>query len=162
MSIGRFQAGIAALIRRSSDGHYLLLKRSEEKDYGPVAWECVTGRVDQGESFTSALHREVAEELGEQTRVRVDFIVGTTHFYRGGPSPDNELLGVIFACTLVSREPLHISNEHAQIRWVDAVEALKRLPPENWLHRAIRRTEIVQTLIPDALLDLYSHEGFEV
>lgn len=162
MSIGRFEAGIAALVRRPSDGQYLLLKRSREKDYGPGAWECVTGRVDQGESFTSAVHREVAEELGAQTRVRIDLIIGTTHFYRGEPSPDTELLGVLFACTLMSTEPLQLSNEHSRYRWVNAKEVQERFPPDNWLHRAVRRTETMRTLTSDALLECYRQEGFEL
>jgi 8-oxo-dGTP diphosphatase len=81
MSIGRFYAGIAAVIWSSQTGQYLLLRRSDEKDYGPGIWECVTGRVDQGEGFEDALHREVREELG--VSVQVEYILGTTHFYRG-------------------------------------------------------------------------------
>jgi len=162
VSVGRFQAGVAALIRRASDGQYLLLKRSEEKDYGPGTWECVTGRVDQGESLSAALHREVAEELGDETRVQVDWIIGTTHFYRGEPSLDTELLGVLFACTLTSTAPLRLSREHSASRWLSAEEALQEFPPGNWLHRAIRRAETLRALVPDALLDCFHQQGFEI
>ena len=162
MSIGRFQAGVAALIRRDSDGKYLLLKRSDEKDYGAGAWECVTGRVDQGESFTTALHREVSEELGTDTRVQLDLILGTTHFFRGEPSAANELLGVLYACTLVSSAPLRTSGEHSVFRWQSAAEALAQLPPDNWLHRAIRRAEKMRSLTPAELQDMYRQEGFEI
>jgi 8-oxo-dGTP diphosphatase len=162
VSIGRFQAGVAALIRRASDGKYLLLKRSAEKDYGAAAWECVTGRVDQGESFTTAVHREVSEELGEDTRVQLDLILGTTHFFRGAPSPANELLGVVYACTLRSTATLHTSSEHSEYRWLSAGEALEQFPPDGWLHRAIRRTETIGSLTSDALLGCYRQEGFEI
>ena len=64
MTIGRFYAGIAALIRSTETNQYLLLRRSEQKDYAPGAWECVTGRVDQGEGFDDALRREVAGRIG--------------------------------------------------------------------------------------------------
>ena len=162
MSIGRFQAGVAALIRRASDGRYLLLKRSEEKDYGPGEWECVTGRVDQGESYLSALHREVVEELGGGAHVQVDFMVSTTHFNRGEPSADTELLGVLFACTLTWAAPLRLSNEHSSFLWLSAKEVMERLPPDNWLYRAIRRTEAIRSLAPESLLACYRQEGFEV
>ncbi len=92
MPIGRFYAGIAALIWVPETKQYLLLRRSTQKDYAQGAWECVTGRVDQGESFEDALRREVREELGAE--VQLEYILGTTHFYRGDPIPENELVGV--------------------------------------------------------------------
>jgi 8-oxo-dGTP diphosphatase len=87
MTIGRFYAGIAALIWSPETKQYLLLCRSEQKDYARGAWECVTGRVDQGEGFEDALHREVHEELGVE--VQIEHILGTTHFYRGMGYPPN-------------------------------------------------------------------------
>jgi 8-oxo-dGTP diphosphatase len=57
MSIGRFIGGIGALIWSPKVKRYLLLRRSAQRDYGAGAWECVTGRVDQGEGFEQALHR---------------------------------------------------------------------------------------------------------
>ena len=76
--IGRFLAGIGALLRRASDGRYLFLRRSLSKDYAAGDWECVTGRVDQGEGFTEAVHREIYEEV--RLRARIEFIIGTTTF----------------------------------------------------------------------------------
>ena len=98
MPIGHFYAGIAAVIRSPETRQYLLLRRSEQKDYARGVWECVTGRVDQGEGFEDALRREVREELGVE--VQIDYILGTTHFYRGVPIPENELVGVIYLCSL--------------------------------------------------------------
>lgn len=90
-----FQAGIGALIWHPPTQTYLLLQRSATKDVGTGAWECVTGRLEQGEDFEAALHREVREELAAD--IQVDFIVGTSHFYRGAPVAENELLSVIYA-----------------------------------------------------------------
>jgi 8-oxo-dGTP diphosphatase len=121
MSIGRFFAGIAAVIYSPNSNQYLLLKRSEYKDYAPGAWECVTGRVDQGEGFEDALQREVREELG--VRVQVEHILGTTHFHRGAPIPENELVGVIYLCTLTEPASVQMSAEHSEYRWLSAHEA---------------------------------------
>ena len=55
MPIGRFLCGIAALIWDPATDQYLLLRRAESKDFGARSWECPTGRVDQGESFTAAV-----------------------------------------------------------------------------------------------------------
>ena len=102
MTIGRFYAGIAALIWSPGTRRYLLLRRSEQKDYAPGVWECVTGRVDQGEGFEDALRREVREELGVD--VQAEYILGTTHFYRGNPTPEKELVGVIYLCSWIKTQ----------------------------------------------------------
>ena len=64
MAIGRFYGGIAALVWSPETDRYLLLRRSAEKDYAAGVWECVTGRVDQGEGFEDALLREVTRRAG--------------------------------------------------------------------------------------------------
>ncbi|HIP70446.1 MAG TPA: NUDIX domain-containing protein, partial [Anaerolineae bacterium] len=88
MPVGRFLGGIAALIWDEATDRYLLLRRAAHKDVGAGHWECVTGRVDQGESYEDALHREVQEEIGIPAQIQ--FIIGTTHFYRGPARPENE------------------------------------------------------------------------
>jgi len=57
MTIGRFLGGVGALIWNEQDGCYLLLRRAGHRDFAAGAWECVTGRVDQGESFEQAVKR---------------------------------------------------------------------------------------------------------
>ena len=160
MTIGRFSAGVAALVWCPTDGKYLLLQRSESKDFGGGAWECVTGRVDQGEGFTQAVRREVREELGVE--VQIDLILGTMHFYRGPATPENELVGVQFCCSLADPALIRISAEHSVYRWVTAAEAEGLLPAGHWLRRAIRRAEAIRALSPSALLTFYAVEGFEV
>jgi 8-oxo-dGTP diphosphatase len=153
MSIGRFIAGIGALIRDADSGRYLILRRSAQKDYGADDWECVTGRVDQGESFTEALHREVMEEMGVE--VQIDFFLQTTHFYRGEEKPENELVGVLYRCSIQDPEAVKISWEHSELRWVTAGEAVVLLPKGHWLLALILQAETLQGMIPAELLDYY-------
>jgi 8-oxo-dGTP diphosphatase len=164
MSIGRFFGGIGALIRSSSDSKYLLLKRSSEKDFGSGAWECVTGRVDQGEGFEDAVHREVLEEVG--VRVRIEFIVGTTHFYRGAPVAENELIGIVYGCSLDDPQAIRISAEHSEHRWVTVQETAALLvdadPSTQWILRVIERAEALRRLSPPELMRFYSETGFEL
>ncbi len=161
--VGRFIAGIGALIWNPVNDTYLLLRRSDEKDFGSGNWECVTGRVDQGESFEQALHREVFEEIG--VRVNVEFIIGTSHFYRGEPTPENELLGVVYCCTLADVKPLQISAEHSECRWVTAVQAFKLLedanPAHGWLRQVINRAEVTQQRLDMELRSFHWFNGFE-
>jgi 8-oxo-dGTP pyrophosphatase MutT (NUDIX family) len=161
--IGRFIAGVGALIRDSDSGNYLFLRRSDAKDFGAGAWECVTGRVDQGESFEQALRREVREELNRE--VTIEFIIGTTHFYRGAPAPENELLGVIYHCSLLDGEDVVMSHEHQEIVWLSADEAHAQFAaaPENgWLLRALEWGVAMREQLPAGLRATFQARGFEI
>lgn len=162
--VGRFLGGIGALIFNPEDDTYLLLKRSSQKDFGAGNWECITGRVDQGEGFEEALYREVREEIGLD--VRVEFIIGTSHFYRGPAMPENELIGVIYACSTTTPEAVQLSAEHAECRWLSADEALALLDTtrasESWLHNVIRRAELIRQHLPSELQEIYRTEGFSI
>lgn len=164
MQTGRFMAGIAALIWSPATQKYLLLRRSDQKDYARGAWECVTGRVDQGEGFEDALHREVNEELGVE--VQIQHILGTTHFYRGDPIPENELVGVIYLCSVAEPDAIHIGTEHSEYRWLTADQAIELLPASDpttqWAKRVIQRAEAIRAKLPDELLDFQKKTGFEL
>ncbi len=160
MSIGRFYAMVGALVRRPSDGRYLVLRRSEGKDFAGGEWECVTGRVDQGESFTDAVHREVHEELAVE--VQIEFIVGTVHFYRGEATPENEMVGVQFCCSIENPDAIRQSWEHAEHRWITAQETENLFPAPHWLGKTVRRAEAIRELTSPKLLTIYREQGFEI
>jgi 8-oxo-dGTP diphosphatase len=150
MSIGRFYAMIGALIRDPDSGKYLILRRSAEKDVAAGAWECVTGRVDQGEGFPEALQREVYEEI--KVQIQPEFILRTAHFYRGEAIPENEMVGVMYCCTVDDLEAIQISWEHDEARWVTLEEARTLLSEDHWLVELIERAETMRTLMPEKLL----------
>ncbi len=163
--IGRFTAGIGAIIRDNGRERYLIVRRSETKDFAPGVWECVTGRVHQGEGFEAALFREIKEELG--IKVRPQFILGTTHFYRGEINPENELIGVVFYCETDGSHKIRLSVEHSEYRWVRPMEASALLskrsnPTENWLIRVIQRAELVRNLLSSEQLYVLGQEGFRL
>ena len=155
MNTARFQGGIAAIIRSSKDNRYLLLKRSPDKDFQPGIWECVTGRVEQGEGFEDALHREVLEEIG--VKPEIDFLVGTTHFYRGDSIPENELLGIVYCCSLAEPYEIRISNEHTTYKWCTPDEAMQFLEPygpdSKWIMKIISRCEELIRISPKNLIN---------
>jgi 8-oxo-dGTP diphosphatase len=153
MPIGRFIAGIAALVYDPASGKYLVLRRSRDKDFEAGTWDCVTGRVDQGEGFEQAVHREVYEELG--VAITVDFIAGTTHFFRGEQVPENELVGVLYCCTIEDPDAIQVSTEHDERRWITPQETQELFPADYWLNVLIRRTEIIRKLAPPELLAYY-------
>lgn len=147
--VGHFLGGIGAVIWDERSGKYLLLRRSAQKDFLSGDWECVTGRVDQGESYTQAARREVQEEIGAQAQI--EFIIGLTHFHRGAALPENELLGVIFGCTLPGEQVPVFGEEHSEMRWVSPDEANALLPPGHWLRPVLQRAERLRRELPPAL-----------
>ncbi|MBT6146470.1 MAG: NUDIX domain-containing protein [Gemmatimonadetes bacterium] len=148
---GRFLAGIAGLLRNHA-GQYLLLKRSADRDVGAGVWECVTGRVNQGEGFEEALHREVMEETG--LPVRIDLLIGLSHFYRGKPIADNELQGVVFGCSIDGDGTVRHGPEHTEYRWASAQSALELLtapdPGTRWFRQTIERADLLYSMLPAA------------
>jgi 8-oxo-dGTP diphosphatase len=162
--VGRFLAGIGAVIWSPTRGAYLLLRRSAQKDFAAGAWECVTGRVDQGEGFEDALRREVMEELG--LAVFVDFIIGTTHFYRGAALVENELLGVVYHCTLEGDPEIVIGIEHDAYRWVTPDEIAEMVsqdvPSEAWLVGVLQRADVLRAHLATEVLALHRAHGFEL
>jgi 8-oxo-dGTP pyrophosphatase MutT (NUDIX family) len=148
-----------------ADGaRYLILRRAANRDFGAGLWESMTGRVEQGEGFEEAAHREVREELGVSVTLR--FLLGTIHFYRGASKAENEMLGVIYAATLDGSAAPRIGAEHSEARWVNAAEAAVLLnsahPGEAWLLRVIRRAELVRAQTPPELVDTFGQQGFEM
>lgn len=164
MSIGRFLGGVGALIWNPDANRYLLLRRAASKDFSAGVWECVTGRVDQGEGFMAALRREVQEELGVSAQPL--FFLGTTHFYRGAALPENELIGVVFVCTVADPGAVQISDEHEESRWVTAQEAAALLtagdPSTRWTRRVIDRAEAVRRRLTPELLAFYRENSFSL
>jgi 8-oxo-dGTP diphosphatase len=164
LDVGRFLGGVAALIYDSRTERYLLLKRSSEKDFGPGNWECVTGRVDQGEGFEEALYREIQEEVG--LMVSASFIIGTTHFYRGAERPEDELIGVVYCCEVVGETAVQLSQEHSEYRWVtlEDVQELKQSPnrAEWWLLKVMERADHLRRALPDEIITFQQANSFEL
>lgn len=151
--IGRFLAGVGALVLDPDTNRYLVLRRSDEKDFAAGAWECVTGRLDQGEGFEDALYREVREELGVEAQIL--FMVGTTHFHRGDARPENELVGVVYCVTISELDDVRLSDEHSEFRWLAASQAAELIagshPSEQWLLRVIEQAEEMRAQLPPQL-----------
>lgn len=162
MSIGRFLGGVGVMIHNPQNNTYLMLQRADSKDVGAGKWECVTGRVEQGEGFEDAALREVQEEIG--VAVQLDMLIGTTHFYRGEAIPDNELIGVFYGAHLIDPSaPIRISSEHAQYGWMSPQDIVTLLSDKahHWLVQLMHRDQIMRKLLPPDLIAVYHQEGFE-
>jgi 8-oxo-dGTP pyrophosphatase MutT (NUDIX family) len=160
MAVGRFLEMVGALVWRHTDGKYLVLQRSAAKDVAAGRWECVTGRLEPGESFLQAVRREAFEELGLE--VTIECIVGTTHFYRGDALPEHAMVGVHDGCSIQDATRMQLSDEHCASQWVTVEQAQALCPVGHWLRALVARAEVIRGLIPQGLLELYRNDGFEI
>ena len=110
---------VAAAIIRREDGLFLLAKRPEKGLFGGL-WEFPGGKLDEGETLTETLYREIIEELDAKIAVGDEFGVYThtlTHFH---------LTLHAFLCTLHEGETPQ-AIEAAEFVWV-TVEQMAEYP----------------------------------
>ena len=96
----------------------MLIQRSRLSRFFGRQWDVPGGKVDVGEDFDEALHREVKEETG--LRVNITGVAGAT---------EHELPKVrvvlLFLETRRASGKVRLSEEHEQFKWVSLAEACK-------------------------------------
>jgi 8-oxo-dGTP diphosphatase len=115
---------VAALIIR--DEKILICQRTADQAM-PLKWEFPGGKVEHGEDFRDALHRELDEELG------IDAVIGRKvaaiqHTYANGSSLELYFYRVDQFKNEVQNRIFH------DVRWVDR----KELPTYDFLEADIR------------------------
>jgi len=105
-------------------GQILLLKSPRYGD-----WEFPGGQVEESETLTDALVREVREETG--ITIKLKSLVG---LYSNTRTPS--ILNIDFICEYVSGEP-KTSNESLQVEWVNREDALS-LVRRDAIHRRLK------------------------
>ncbi len=99
----------AAIVR---DGRILLLRRIRPPEAG--AWSLPGGKIDEGETWQDAIHREIHEELGirlKETRLLcVVNLMGEGHHW----------VSPVLLATAFEGEPRNVEpQKHAEIGWFD-------------------------------------------
>lgn len=93
------------------EGQVLLLQRSKRSKTNPGKWELPGGKIDPGESFDSALNREIMEETG--LIVQILHAAGTAE----QQVPGWHVIHLVMTGEIVSGT-VSISDEHEEFRWV--------------------------------------------
>ncbi len=99
-------------------GKVLILR--EAATYGdgtqPGRYHMPGGRLEAGENFEVALHREVKEETGLEVEVQYPIYVGEWRpVIKGVP---HQIVGVFFVCKPKSTT-ITLSTEHDGYQWID-------------------------------------------
>lgn len=113
------------IILRDHEGNFLLQKRSQSKKKFPgrLTW-AATGHVDEGESYETAAYREMAEEIGVKTELRlIDKVRGATLNKLGQPDTFISLFeGIIDHNTVLSLD----ASEVESTEWL-SLEEIKQI-----------------------------------
>ncbi|NGP45698.1 (deoxy)nucleoside triphosphate pyrophosphohydrolase [Bacillaceae bacterium SIJ1] len=112
---------VGAVIVREEDDAVLCAQRSEKMSM-PLLWEFPGGKVEAGETFETALTREIQEELGCYIAVGEKIAMSTIE------KEASRITLHTFACRLVSGQPQ--AYEHKEVRWVKRQELNKLEWPE--------------------------------
>jgi 8-oxo-dGTP diphosphatase len=104
--------GVKGIIRK--DDHFLVLVKPDG------TFDLPGGRVEEGETIQSALHREINEETG--LNVDIKETVGKWSFPQ---KPNFVINGITFACTYL-KGTVELCDEHTNYFWV-GIDKIQRL-----------------------------------
>ena len=141
MIMKKLYVGMGAAIEK--DGKFLILKRSESKDFAPSAWEVITGRLEEEESPRDGILREILEETGLKAEIVMP--VDTGFFYRGGK--EFPMVFISYWCRYLEGE-INLSWEHDQYKWVSIEEILEE-PTMNHFYRLFERIGQLKQFLPE-------------
>ena len=144
MKVKKLFAGMGAAVEKN--GKFLILKRTESKDFAPNAWEVITGRLEEEESPRDGILREVLEETGLKAEIIMP--VDTGFFYRGGK--EFPMVFISYWCRYVEGE-INLSWEHDQFKWASIEEILEE-PTMNHFYRLFERISQLKQYLPGDII----------
>lgn len=97
---------------------FLIVKRNENDDMYPGAWEFPGGHLEDGETLKDGLKRELEEEIG----FKDEFEPIITHYYDDVEEKNGELIHNLEIDFIVnvdsSNVNINLSDEHCNYKWV--------------------------------------------
>jgi dATP pyrophosphohydrolase len=112
------------VIRQNADHwEFLQLKRSPERYMGDT-WQLVTGAIEEGETGTAAILRELKEETGLTPLEFYQLDVVNT-FYLA--KADTILHSPMFCMIVEANAHITLNHENTEYRWVDEMDIVSRV-----------------------------------
>ena len=117
----------------------LLIRRAPGRMYAGL-WQCVTGRLEAGETIVAGAFREVAEETGiGPADIEAAYGTDLVNWFHE-VAVDGLMSEAVFAARLRPGATITISHEHDDVRWVSPAGAHELVLWPAY-HRAIEQLE---------------------
>lgn len=117
----------------------LLIRRAPDRMY-PGLWQCVTGRLEDGETIVAGALREVREETGfGPAEIEALFETDIVNWFHEH-TIDGLWSEAVFAARVRADAQVALSEEHDDQRWLSAAEAHELVVWPAY-HRAIEQVE---------------------
>lgn len=126
---------ISVLVVIFKEGKFLAMRRSKDKKVAPLAWETLSGRLQEKEEPREGLLREIQEESGLE--VELDLLPFDLYMTTYAKKP---MLSIIYKANYLSGE-VKLSHEHSEFRWVSFSE-FEKLSTLKKLVQSIKKLSI--------------------
>ncbi|MHA2352072.1 MAG: NUDIX domain-containing protein [Candidatus Thorarchaeota archaeon] len=140
----KLYVGMGAAVEK--DAKFLILKRSESKDFAPNTWEVITGRIEEEESPRDGILREILEETGLNAEIVMP--IETGFFYRGGK--EFPMVFISYWCRYLDGD-VRLGWEHNQFKWASIEEILQE-PTMNHFYRMFERIHQLKQHLPEDII----------
>jgi len=100
---------------------FLMLKRNKEKG---GFWQPITGGVEEGESLTQAVNRELWEETGISEYLRV---INDVYYFEFDTTEYGKLKEYVFGIEVAPDINAKLSPEHTEMKWCTLEESIALL-----------------------------------
>jgi len=144
MGMKKLYVGMGAALEK--DSKFLILKRSDSKDFAPNAWEIITGRLEEEESPRDGILREILEETSLKAEIVMP--VDTGFFYRGGK--EFPMVFISYWCRYIEGE-VSLSWEHREFKWASIEEVLEE-PTLDHFYNMFERIRRLKQHLPDNII----------
>ena len=115
---------------------FLIVKRSETDDFLPNCWEFPGGSVEDGETISEALKREIKEEIGLDISSKHPQLIGISEEFMNEDKTER-YLQLNYKIVMDTEPNMTLSSEHVTYDW--ATKDDSRL--DDFLKEIIRQVE---------------------
>ena len=117
-------------------GRFLIIKRSETDDFLPNCLEFPGGGVEDGETISEALKREIKEEIGLDISNEYPQLIGISEEFMNEEKTER-YLQLNYTIVMDTEPNMTLSSEHVAFDWADTTDS--RL--DDFLKEIIRQVE---------------------
>ncbi len=101
---------------------FLIVKRSETDDFLPNCWEFPGGGVEDGETITEALKREIKEEIGLDISSKYPQLIGISEEFMNEDKTER-YLQLNYKIVMDTEPNMILSSEHVAFDWAETTDS---------------------------------------